>query len=233
MKSLKSSSGSRPLGIALVLALFLLVASIAGAVDKKPGKEPPQVSSAVGIRLGVWSDISNALPEVDPSFTTDLTKTGFATEIFFDIKIAPRIFCELSMAAVGRGDIVLRQGDSRLIGTVNLYPLLAQLKLSPLATPNHTVLPFILAGGGVAVGRQNTQFIIGTSQLYDPWAGDRTEAAFIAVLGGGCDIIVADQIGLNFVGKYIPMKFNTALAGLKDFSGMSFEVGISYFLHKK
>lgn len=232
MKLQKSFLVNRSAAVGLALGLFLFSASGLGAVDKKPAKEPPQVSSAVGIRLGLWTDISNAQPDVDPSFTTDMTNTGFATELFFDIKVVPRVFCEISMAAIGRGDIVINVPAGRIVGTVNLYPLLAQLKLSPLALPNHTVLPFILAGGGVAVGRQNSEFAINDVSYYDLWDAEKTRAAIIGVIGGGCDFIVAEQIGINVVAKYIPIKFGGELAGLKDFSGMSFGVGISYFLHK-
>jgi hypothetical protein len=232
MKLQKSFLVNRSAAVGLALGLFLFSASGLGAVDKKPAKEPPQLSSAVGIRLGAWTDISDARPNIDANATTDIANAGFATELFFDIRVVPRVFCEISMSAIGRGDIVINGSAGRIVETINLYPLVAQLKLSPLAVPNHTVLPFILAGGGVAVGRQNPEFAINSVTYDELWKADRTEAVIIGVIGGGCDFIVADQIGINVVAKYIPIKFGSELAGLKDFSGMSFGVGISYFLHK-
>jgi hypothetical protein len=114
-----------------------------------------------------------------------------------------------------------------------LYPLAIQLKFVPLAGRTRSIQPFIVAGGGVVFGRQTIDLIsLGPDQFYNPDIITKTETDFLGVVGGGIDFALSDQLGLSIASKYHPVKFGDSLAGIKEYTGLSIAVGVSYFLHK-
>ncbi len=189
--------------------------------------------SMVGLRLGAW--VSNQGPKTvrDLTIETNMPDAGFYTELFLDYRLAPVVFLEGSLGIASRGDAVIHDTTGRYIGTINLYQALFQIKFSPFAGHSKKFLPFLVAGGGVAWGRQSIDFIVTYSYYYNPDITNRTEADFLPVIGGGIDLPLAEQIGLNVAVKYHPIKFGDALAGVKDYSGTAVSMGVAYYFHKK
>lgn len=188
--------------------------------------------SMVGLRLGFWADMGKDQLTPDISVDADMPDAGFYTEFFLDYRLLRPLMLELSAGIASRGDIVIREADDRYIGTVNLYPLLLQLKLMPLAGYWRSIQPFVLGGGGFVWGRQNIEYISSVDPYYNPEITTRTEADFVGVVGGGFEIALSEQLGLNVTSKYHPVKFGGSIGGVRDFSGLSFSIGVAYFLHK-
>lgn len=218
---------------ALFVSLLCAFASSAFAVEKIADRMVPARYSMAGIRLGIWADMAEKPGPLDGGVAADPPGTGFCTELFFDYRVAPQFLVEFSVAVASRGEVVLTYNNDDYIGTINIYPILVQAKLSPLATARVAFQPFILAGGGLAVGRYTTQYIRTADPYFDRYFAERTETEFLGVLGGGIDIPIAEQLGISIASKYHPIRFNGTLAGLKDYSGLSVSVGIAYYIHKK
>jgi outer membrane protein W len=219
--------------VAMALTAMILSATAFG-LEKEPSDQLLAAEySMVGIRLGAW--ISNQGPETSQDLTveTNMPDAGFYTELFLDYRLASVLFLEGSLGIASRGDAVIEDVTGRYIGTINLYQALFQVKFSPLSGKSKKFLPFVVVGGGVAWGRQSIDYIVSYSYYYNPEITNRTEADFLPVIGGGIDFPVAEQIGLNIAVKYHPIKFNDALAGVKNFSGTAVSLGVAYYFHKK
>jgi len=217
-----------------VTIVALILSGTAVGLEKEPADALLAAEySMVGIRLGAW--ISNQGPQTVQDFTveTNMPDAGFYTELFLDYRLAPVVFLEGSLGIASRGDAVIEDPTGRYIGTINLYQALFQVKFSPLSGRSKKFLPFVVAGGGVAWGRQSIDFIVTYDYSYNPDITNRTEADFLPVIGGGIDFPVAEQIGLNVAVKYHPIKFSNVLAGVKDYSGTAVSMGVAYFFHKK
>lgn len=231
MRWLKSSSAK----VSLIATLVLLLAIPAGklyAVDKRAADRLGEAKySLIGIRLGTWIDQGGKIRDVN--VTADFPSASFYTELFYDLRLAPPLFMELSLGVAGRGDAVFISGNDRYIGTINLYPVLLQLKISPLARRSPRVQPFLIGGGGLVFGKQNTDIIRSLGPYLNPYYAEQSETNLTAVVGAGVDLALSDQIGLNITGKYHSITFGNKLAGIKDYSGTAISVGAAYFLHKK
>jgi len=213
----------KSLAISLILLSCLVLSGFSLAADY----------SMLGLRLGFWGDLTDQKPVEIESIDADLPDAGFYTELFFDYRIARPLFAEISLGIASRGDVVILNGDDRYIGTINLYPLLVQAKLAPLAGMTRNIQPFIVAGGGFVFGRQTIDIIdYGPDLYYNSDIISKTETDFMGVIGGGVDLAISEQLGLNLTAKYHPIKFGDALAGIREYSGISISVGVAYFLHK-
>jgi hypothetical protein len=220
--------------LGLIIFLFVIFSGNILAVEKQPADKLLAANySMVGLRLGFWADMANANVVPDISVDADLPDAGFYTEIFLDYRLARPLMIELSMGVASRGDVVIIDADDKYVGTINLYPLLLQLKLSPLSGRTHSFHPFLLAGGGFVWGRQSIEFVSSVDFFYNPDIATKTETDFIGVVGGGFDLALSEQLGLSIVTKYHPVKFGDSLGGVSEYSGIAFSIGVSYFLHRK
>lgn len=217
-----------------VIAALIVMAGHARAVEKEPADKLLAAKySMAGLRLGMWVDQGEAGPVSGATFHAELTDAGFYTEFFLDYRLIRQLMLEISMGIASRGDAVIVYADDSLFGTINLYPLLVQMKVLPLAGKSRQLNPFLIGGGGVVWGRQNIEIIYSSDLFYDPDAANRTEYDFIGVLGGGVDIALSEQLGLNITAKYHPITFGNTLVGVKEYTGIAVSVGIAYFLHKR
>jgi opacity protein-like surface antigen len=141
----------------------------------------------------------------------------------------PWMFLEISAAIASRGDVVFTAFDSRYIGTINVYPMMAQIKLAPLAS-SRGIQPYLLGGGGLTVAKENTDIVQSYGAYIDPYYTEESKTAFGYVVGAGVDIALSRQLGLTFCGKYHSIKFGSDLAGISDYSGTSVAVGLMYFI---
>lgn len=188
--------------------------------------------SMVGIRLGAWSDQGGGVVINDNDISADLPGTSFFSELFYDHRFTPAIMGEFSLGVGSRGEATIRRFDDEYIGNINLYPLLVQLKFTPLSGKMLSFHPYLTAGGGVVFGRYSPQIIRSLDPYYDQYFVEKTEADFLATVGGGIDLALAEQFGLNVSVKYYPIKFTDGLAGVKDYTGLSIAVGFAYHVFK-
>lgn len=189
--------------------------------------------SMVGVRLGAYSDQGDgSTVETTDDVKADLPSTGFFSELFYAHRFTPAFMGEISLGIGSRGEATIQHGDDQYIGTINLYPLLLQAKFTPFSGHTRTFHPYITGGGGFVFGRHNTEFIRSVDPFYDSYFAEKTEIDLIWTVGGGVDLAVNEQFGLNFSVKYYPIEFKDGLAGIKDYSGISFGVGFSYHLFK-
>ncbi|MDD4052109.1 MAG: outer membrane beta-barrel protein, partial [candidate division Zixibacteria bacterium] len=107
-----------------------------------------------------------------------------------------------------------------------------QLKLAPLGV-NRSFQPYLLGGGGLIVGKENTDIVLSYGNYVDPYYVEESKTAFGYVVGAGVDIALSRQLGLTFSGKYHSIKFGSDLAGISDYSGTSAAVGLMYFIQNK
>lgn len=221
----------RVLTVGLFIICLLGLSSIR-AEERLSAAEGATDYHMVGLRLGGWADQGGDI--VNEDINADLTDVGFYTEIFYDHRLLPTLFMEFSLSVASRGDAVIEREGNRYIGTINVYTVLVQAKYAPFAGKLGKWSPFILAGGGVAFGKQNVDFVSGDYIDYnDYYDAQSSQVDLIGVLGGGVDIALSRHIGLNLISKYHPVKFGEELAGVRDFSGLSVSVGLTYFLYKK
>lgn len=220
--------GLRP-GLMLAAVLLMLLPIPAGAVDpvaRDTADRPP--ASSVGLRLGVWIDHGDEL--IDPNINASFTSTGFATEIFFDHRLMSWLALEISMAVASRGEVVFTYGSDRYIGTINLYPMMVQWKVSPWG-PAKRWQPYLLGGGGVIIGKMNTDVILSYGSYLDPYYVEGSETTLGYDVGAGVDLLLSRQLGLTLAGKYHSFRFGDKLAGISDYSGTSIAVGLRYYIH--
>jgi hypothetical protein len=217
-----------------LLAGLLVVLSVhSGAVEKQPENRPTRSDySMIGLRFGVWIDQGGSHSIMGDSLFADMPDAGFYTELFYDHRLLSFIMLEASLGIASRGDAVITSGAARYIGAIYLYPVLAQIKFMPLGGGKSAVQPFISGGAGVVFGRQATDFVRTSDPFFDPYLGNKTESDFTAVFGGGVDLALSEQLGFNVTARYCPINFSSTLAGVKDYSGISFSLGIAYFLHR-
>lgn len=216
--------------IGLLICTLPFFSGSAQAVDKKEiNRLSPARFSMVGLRIGAWVAQGGDVNELN--VTAEFPDASFYTEIYYDHRFTPAIIGEISLGVSTRGDATYLDGDNKYVGTINLYPMLLQLKISPLAGGLSGFRPYLIGGGGVVVGKQSTDIVIGPSlPLY---LNEESQTDLLVVLGGGIDIPLSEQLGLNINGKYHWIDFGDNLAGLTDYSGMAISVGVAYFLHKK
>ncbi len=219
--------------IGIVLSAFLLLFSAdLMALEKKHNPLLMEARySMAGIRLGVWSDKGDN--PVNDTVDFDLSSTGFVTELFIDYRLTPVIIGEISFGIISRGDVTIEQGGGKFVGPIILYPVMFQLKISPLSGRHEKFHPYLIGGGGFLFGKHNIDISLGNVTYGEFLDAQKTVTDFNYVLGGGIDLALSDQIGINFNVKYYPIQFGDELAGIKDYSGMSFSIGAAYFLHKK
>jgi hypothetical protein len=231
MKWPRCSLGSARLWAILpIAAILLLVTPVpVGAVDqvvRDTTNRPP--ASSVGLRLGVWIDQGEELN--DPNINADFTSTGFITELFYNYRLMPWLSMEISMGVASRGDVIFTYGSDRYIGTINLYPMMVQMKVKPRGLAG-TWQPYLLGGGGVIVGKMNTDVVLSNGSYLDPYYVESSETALGYDFGAGIDVVLSRQLGLTISGKYHSINFGDNLAGISDYSGTSVAVGLLYYIN--
>ncbi len=219
----------------ITIFCFCLSAGVS-ALDKEEYQDRRQEArySMLGLRLGAWADQGDG--EVIPTedeISADFPSTSFFTEIFYDHRFSPFLMGEISLGVGSRGEATITHAGDDYIGTITLYPLLLQVKLSPFSGKSLSFHPYITGGGGLVFGRHNTQFIRSQDNFYDQYFAEKTEIAFVPTFGGGIDLALNEQFGLNLSVKYYPISFSDGLAGVEDYSGLSIAVGFSYHVYKK
>lgn len=221
--------------LVLTAIAVLLTISNTTALDKETTRDRRLDAkySMVGVRLGAWVDQGDAnVIETGDEIDADLPGTGFFSELFYAHRFTPALMGEISLGVAGRGEATIKHGDDEYIGTINLYPLLFQVKLNTLAGRSRILHPYFTGGGGFVFGRHNTEFIRSVDPFYDSYFAEKTEIDIVWTVGAGIDIAATEQFGLNLSVKYCPITFSDGLAGIDNYSGYSIAVGFSYHVYK-
>lgn len=215
-----------------LLCLLFFCSGSGWAISRRPAIQMvPANYSMVGIRLGAW--INEGETPITEGVKRSSADANFYTELFYDYRFCPILMLETSMGIASYGDVTIVNGDDKYIGTVNVYSFLVQMKLSPLSKRFAKIHPFLIGGGGFAYGRQNTDIILASGATYDPYFVGESSTDFMTSVGGGVDIPLSTQLGLNVTSKYHWINFDDKLFGASDYSGLTVSVGVAYFLHKK
>jgi len=218
--------------LAIALLFVAVLVTPAMALDKQPDRLTEASYNMVGLRLGAWVADSKVINEAD--IHGEFPDASFFTEIYFDHRVFKTVFLELSLGVASRGDVVLESGNDRYIGTINLYPIMLQAKISPLSGKSRSILPFIIGGGGFVHGKQNTDIVRTADNSYvHPYFVEESETTLLYSYGGGIDFAISEQIGFSAAAKYHHINFGDPLAGVTDYSALAISVGVSYFIHKK
>jgi len=191
----------------------------------------------LGARLGGWAN-KGVLPSDSTDFgdggyyRVDVGSADFYLEGFFDYRLNRRMLLEFSIGLVSRGDVFMEEPNDggSSIGTVQLYPILAKLKLYPFSGVKGRLFPYLLAGGGFCYGRHDIQFTYGIDAYYRAEFGGESETDFTYVIGGGFDWPLASVIGLDLNVQYMPVNFSGNLIGVSDYSSLTIAVGVKYLM---
>ncbi len=179
-----------------------------------------------GFRVGAWTANGGSSALND---SLKYSKSSIYAEFFYAHRFFPSLAGEFSIGIFSRGDFTYLVQQDILLGTVNLYPIMVSAKIYPLAgITRGGIHPYFQAGGCLFFGRRTA-----TDYYYGYDFVDQSATKITYVIGGGIDFPVADQIGLTCNAKYIPVKFGSPLAGVKDYSGWQISFGIGYIFGRR
>ena len=230
----KSTVRSRQTGLYMVVFVGLLTlacAASAVAVEAVASKgEMLRRSHQAGVRMGVWSN-SGDMPVASDSigsyrYIADVKEASFYAEVYLGIRVMRPLILELAAGITTRGDVTVRNDLYDYYGNISLYPINVRLKLYPLAGTQSPYQPYVMAGGGLHIGKNNIQF---SSDYYASYY-ERSVTDFDFVFGGGLDWPISTKIALDIQAAYLPMKFSKELFGAQDYSGVTITVGVKYLL---
>ncbi|MEE8577869.1 MAG: outer membrane beta-barrel protein [candidate division Zixibacteria bacterium] len=222
----------------LILALVVFIVPLS-AFGQNDARATFSQKHQIGVRLGGWSNNGDDPPLqfADTSaggistITPDFTDVAFYIEGFFMYRLNSMAALEFSLGFVNRGDVTgsLATGGTD-IGTLNIYPILGQLKLYIPGGLSNRLYPYLSVGGGLYYGRNSIQI---TDQFFNARERESSASDFNYVLGGGADYALADQLGLDINLKYMPINFGKDLMGIRDYRALTISVGVKYLYTSK
>ena len=224
-------------------ALVIAVAVAAGAISIKAQTNTAAENQIplgflgmhqAGARLGGWANRGGNPPDsfdlaVDSYYLTDFGGGNFYLEGHLGYRLSRALMLEFSLGIVSRGDVILVESDGgSSVGAMQIYPILAKLRIYPFGAHTGRVYPYLMAGGGIYYGRHDIQIATGWSAYYREALGEDSETDFSYVLGGGIDWPVASVVALELSAQYLPVKFSGDLIGIRDYSSLTVTVGAKY-----
>jgi opacity protein-like surface antigen len=216
-------------GAAFLLAVISFLPVRAVEVTASKGEMLRQ-SHQVGVRLGVWSNAgdkpvaSNSIGSLQ--YVADINDATFYAEFYLGIRVMRPLMVEVSAGITNRGDVTVRNDLYDYYGNISLYPINVRLKLYPFAGTRSSYQPYLLAGGGMHIGKNNIQFSTDYYAAYN----ERSVTDFNFVVGGGLDWPVSTKVALDLQAAYLPTTFSKELFGSRDYSGVTVTVGVKYLL---
>lgn len=227
----------RTISTAIVIAL-LIGGSGWTAPDESEHSQGPLFSrqNQAGVRLGLWRHGGETVPdsigvtvngiETGGSVISNLKDASFYLEGFYLYRFNARLAMEFAAGTINRGSVTITDSTGRSdIGNLILYPITLQARLFPPGLGGK-IHPWVSGGIGMYIGRRTVQFT--NSSYYNSNWEQETEVDFTYVLSAGCDWPLADQIGLDFQVKYLPINFDKRLLTINDYSAIAVTVGIKY-----
>lgn len=188
----------------------------------------------LGLRLGGWIGMGDKVPstlELDGGqVETDINGGSFYLEGYYAYRVSALLAGEFSFGFATRGDVITTYptslGDIRDIGSLNVYPILVQLKLYAPFTFSRRIQMYVSGGGGVYYGRNSIQ--ITNESYYATGYRESSDTDLNFVFGGGLEYILMSQFALDANVKYMPITFGDTLLGVEDWSATTITVGVKY-----
>lgn len=200
----------------------------------------PAGTAAVGIRLGLFSNSSTELSNPSDEVRLYGNQTNFYVEGFVNYYFTKYLAGVLNLGSYSKGDItfdIYVNGvyDGRFLGQASIYPIQAGLRLTPFENqfPGRAQ-PYVEGGGALVVGRETATLGPSDSYFYrytDGSIGTETDWTWWA--GGGVEIPLSQTLMFDVMVKYIDTVFKGDIAGISDYSGLQFSLGIVYLHLKK
>lgn len=186
--------------------------------------------SYAGIRIGVGHTTQATPDEEFSNYRITSDQNGFYTEAFFNWHFLNELALDIGLASLNRGEFrwTIIEGD--FFGSINIYPIMAGLKIKPLASMlSDDYQPWIAGGGSIVVGRA---VIEGGTNPYIPISSAESQTALGWWLGGGFDSFISSTIVLSSSFRYQHMKFGKPVGGYLNHSGYQISFGIGYIFRK-
>lgn len=213
--------------VSIGLALLLSTVAVAQdtALDTRDGFA---YRHQAGVRLGAWANLGDTPVPFDTSgdsrYEADIKDASFYLEGFFAYRFNPTLMGELSVGIVSRGDISVVQDGFSYFGSLTLYPIQLRLKVYPLSNHSGKFYPYVMGGLSVYHGRHDVQF----TDDYWTFFREPSRTSFSYTIGGGIDMPVASQIGLDAAITYMPINFSKTLFTINDYDALTITVGVKY-----
>ncbi|MFH1686385.1 MAG: hypothetical protein ABIE70_02550 [bacterium] len=230
--------------VATAAVLVTLLLSGAGRADADPKQADARPlfsrQNQAGVRLGVWNHGGADVPDsigitvndeaTGGSVMTNLKSASFYLEGFYLYRFNAMLAMEFAGGTINRGSVTITDSSGRSdIGNLILYPITVQARYFPLVLGGK-IHPWVSGGIGMYVGRRTVQFT--DSPYFDSNWKQETEVDFTYVLSAGFDWPLADQVGLDFQTKFMPINFDKRLLTINDYSAIAVTVGIKYLYGK-
>jgi len=218
----------------MALALIVLSAGNASAAPESDSADLFRRQHQAGGRIGVWSNQGELPPAAGQvndsgSFKTNIHGASAYIEGFFGYRLLPWLTAELTLGTVNRGSVSIEEQGAKDVGSLIIYPIQVQLRLNSPRLHRTGLYPFAVVGGGLLYGRRTVQFT--NAGYYSSNWQEESATDFNYVVGGGVDWPVAEQIGLEFSVKYMPM--NLSLVTIEKQDALAFTVGVKYLYQRK
>ncbi len=180
-----------------------------------------------GGRIGVWTNLGDENVSADSDYSLAFSKSSICAEFFYAWRLNRALCLDFQLGLYSRGEVEYKRDSGKYIGSINIFPLFVAAKFYPLYTfESMPVHLYFQPGVGFVIGSQS---IVDYDVYYSYGkVQQETRVSITYMLGAGLDWPVADQISLLLNYKYVPIKFGSALAQLKDYSGWSLTFGVGY-----
>lgn len=169
-----------------------------------------------GIRVGAWQ-------VRDPG--ADLTTYSHSphAEAYFQRGLDDRFALESTVGVWRRTSRTIENVTGNVVTThTYILPLFTTLKVFPVTRPEQLIEPFILAGGGFALG------IDEVSENAIGGGGTSIATGFGTRVGAGLEYHLNDVFGLTVSGRYQLIGYGEDLGGAETYKGFGFEGGLTY-----
>lgn len=224
-----------PSKCAWLAVLFFLLALTAGSADAvEPDSTSPLGSfltrHQIGARLGGWINLGDTPPELDTAaqFETNFHDGSFFFEGYYAHRFTRALMGEFSLGIANRGSVTFLIDDRSNVGSVMVYSVLLHGKLYPFGGSGWRLQPYFTAGGGLYYARRSVQFSTSDLYYYYPGLDEESRTDFSYALGGGFDLPVSSQIGLDLNIRYLPVVFGDPLMTIEDYSAVTVTIGVKY-----
>lgn len=215
--------------LAALAVATLALAGLAGPLHAQDeGEEPERVQEAklartgAGLRASWWN--LNDLPEVQNGEESSwpLLEGYFQRGLDRHIAIESSIGVWRRRAETESGGGVLGSGTGSAV-TTYVVPVLTAIKFYPFTGPDAGTEPFIAAGGGIALGIED-------SESGGTFTGGGTTAATGFALKGetGATMRLSEAFGLSLFGGYEWVRFGSDVGNTRTYSGFNFGGGVTY-----
>jgi hypothetical protein len=198
------------------IAALLFFAGLACAATGWAQQADPSARRGAGLRIGAWTVKNPGDDRTTYSHSPQL-------EAYFQRGLDDHLALESTIGVWRRAARTIETGTGNTV-TTNTYviPLFTTLKIFPVTRPDQALEPFVLAGGGFALG------IDEVSENAIGGGGTSIATGFGTRVGAGLELHLNDIFGLTVSSRYQLIGYGEDLGGANTFKGFGFEGGLTY-----